>query len=161
MGVVIILIIVGALLMVLETFLPGLVAGAVGVLCLIAAVVVAYVNLGPRPGTLVLAAVSVGLIVGTMLWLRFLPHSRFARRFASDRVIGDIHADRPELLHQTGSSITPLRPCGTALLNGRRVDVITEGGMIDRNTTVKVVAIEGLRVVVRAMDSTSATQTNT
>ena len=48
--------------------------------------------------------------------------------------------------------MTPLRPSGTAVINGRRVDVVTEGGMIERNTPVKVVAIEGMRVVVRAVD---------
>jgi len=30
------------------------------------------------------------------------------------------------------------------------VDVVTEGGMIERGTAVRVIAVEGLRVVVRA-----------
>ena len=40
---------------------------------------------------------------------------------------------------------------GTALINGKRVDVITEGSHIERGTPVKVVALEGMRVVVRAI----------
>jgi membrane-bound ClpP family serine protease len=42
-----------------------------------------------------------------------------------------------------------LRPSGTASINGRRVDVVTEGGLIERGTAVKVVAVEGARIVVR------------
>jgi len=41
-----------------------------------------------------------------------------------------------------------LRPAGMALINGRRVDVVTEGAMIERDTPVRVVAVEGMRVVV-------------
>jgi membrane-bound ClpP family serine protease len=36
-----------------------------------------------------------------------------------------------------------------AFINGNRTDVITEGGLIDRGASIKVVAVEGLRVVVR------------
>ena len=44
---------------------------------------------------------------------------------------------------------TTLRPCGTAVIGGKRVDVISEGSLIDRGQKVKVVAVEGIRVVVR------------
>jgi membrane-bound serine protease (ClpP class) len=44
-----------------------------------------------------------------------------------------------------------LRPSGTANINGQRVDVVTEGGLIERGTAVKVVAVEGSRIVVRAV----------
>ncbi|MBL9126358.1 MAG: hypothetical protein JNL97_01865, partial [Verrucomicrobiales bacterium] len=58
---------------------------------------------------------------------------------------------RPELLNQSGSALTHLRPSGTALIGGRRVDVITEGSMVERGSPVRVVAVEGMRVVVRAL----------
>jgi membrane-bound ClpP family serine protease len=82
----------------------------------------------------------------------FFPNSRVAARSRRIRRSENINAEKPELLHQTGAALTPLRPSGTAIINGRRVDVVTEGGMIERNTPVKVVAIEGMRVVVRAVD---------
>jgi membrane-bound serine protease (ClpP class) len=81
------------------------------------------------------------------------------RLFTSRSTVGEIKTERPELLNQTGSALTPLRPSGTALINGRRVDVVTEGGMIERNTPVKVVAVEGMRVIVRALSETSASST--
>lgn len=137
--------------MLLETLLPGMIAGIVGFGCLIAGVVVAYVNLGPRTGNLVFVSVVVGMIVAILCWMKFFPASRFARVFISRRTVGDIGTNRPELLNQSGTAATTLRPSGTAIINGKRVDVVTEGSLVERGTPVKVVAVEGLRVVVRAV----------
>lgn len=154
MGVVITLIAIGAVLLILETVLPGMIAGALGIIALIAAVVAAYMNLGAQTGTYVLIGVLVGLIAGTMLWIKIFPQTHFAKMFTSQTTVGDIHTERPELLNQTGAALTPLRPSGTAMINGKRVDVVTEGAMIDRNAPIKVVAVEGMRVVVRALNET-------
>lgn len=151
MAIVIILVLAGAALMLLETLLPGMIAGIAGFGCVVAGVVVAYVNLGARTGNLVLVSVTVGMIVATLCWMKYFPQSRFARVFISQRTVGDIGTDRPELLNQSGSALTVLRPSGTAIINGRRVDVVTEGSLIEPGTAVKVVAVEGLRVVVRAV----------
>ena len=161
MGVVITLLVAGAVLLLLETVLPGMIAGTLGLLCLIGAVVQSYVRFGPETGTYVLIGVIGGLMVGTMVWLKVFPNTRVARTFMSDQTVGDINADKPELLHQTGSALTPLRPSGTALINGQRVDVVSEGAMIERNTPVKVIAIEGMRVVVRALPSENSVQRTT
>jgi membrane-bound serine protease (ClpP class) len=142
---------VGAALLLLETVLPGMIAGLIGLGCLIAAVVVGYAEYGARTGNLVLAIVLLGSILGTACWIRYFPGSPMARVFISRRTVGDVEAEKPELLHQTGTALTVLRPSGTALINGKRVDVVTEGAMIQRGTPIKVVAIEGLRVVVRAV----------
>ena len=58
---------------------------------------------------------------------------------------------------QCGVAYTQLRPSGTALINGKRVDVVTEGSLIEKGTAIRVVDTEGLRVVVRAL---GAEQTN-
>jgi membrane-bound serine protease (ClpP class) len=152
---VITLLVAGALLLLLETILPGMIAGVIGLLCLVAGVIKAYVVFGPQTGSYVLGGVVVGLIIGTFLWVKYFPSSPAGRLFASERTVGDINAERPELLNQSGTAVTPLRPSGTAIINGRRVDVVTEGTMVPRNTPVKVVAIEGMRVVVRALSETS------
>jgi membrane-bound serine protease (ClpP class) len=151
MELVVVLLIVGAILLILETILPGLIAGIVGFLCLVGAVVTGYVEFGARTGNFILLGVIVGLVAGFSLWVKFFPDSRIARLFVSKRVVGNIDAQKPELLHQIGTAYTQLRPSGTALINGRRIDVVTEGALIERGTPVKVVAIEGVRVVVRAV----------
>ena len=151
MELVVTLLLVGAALMFAEIFLPGLVAGVVGFCFLIAGVAVGYARFGPQTGTIILLAVIVGLAGGFALWVNFFPTSRYARLFVSHRTIGNIGAERPDLLHQTGVAFTPLRPSGTAVINGQRVDVVTEGGLVERGASIKVVAIEGMRVVVRGV----------
>jgi membrane-bound serine protease (ClpP class) len=145
------LLIVGVLLLLAETVLPGLIAGILGLCCLIAAIVIGFVEHGPAVGLRLTFGVVVGLVIGTVLWFRFFPDSRLAKAFVSTREIGEVGAERPELLHQTGVALTTLRPSGTALINGSRVDVVTEGGLIERGSAVKVVAVEGMRTVVRAV----------
>jgi membrane-bound serine protease (ClpP class) len=151
MAIVVTLLVVGTILLLLETVLPGAIAGIVGFGCLIGAVVLAYVELGPRAGNFVLLLVAMGLVAGTLLWMKYFPLSPVARLFVSQRVVGDIGAEQPELLNQSGTALTHLRPSGTAVIGGKRVDVVTEGPLIERGTAVKVVAIEGMRVVVRAV----------
>jgi membrane-bound serine protease (ClpP class) len=146
------LLLVGAALLLLETVLPGMIAGLVGMGCLIAGVVLAYMDFGLRTGNLVLVIVLVGFVVGTLCWMRYLPDSPMARLFISRGTIGNVGAEQPQLVGRTGTALTTLRPSGAALIEGQRVDVVSEGEMIQKGSQIKVVATEGLRVVVRAMD---------
>ena len=152
MELVVILLLVGAALLLAEIFLPGMIAGVVGFCCLVAGVILGYVEFSPRTGTIILLGVIFGLVGGFALWIKYFPESRYASLFVSQRVVGNIDAEQPELLHQRGTAYTNLRPSGTALINGRRVDVVTEGGLIERGTPIQVIALEGLRVVVRAVN---------
>ena len=149
MVIIITLLILGAILLFLETLLPGMIAGLIGFICLMAAVILGYRDFGYQTGSLILAGVLVGLLIGTWCWLKFFPRSRIAKRFISHNSVGELGVDRPELLNCTGVALTQLRPSGTASINGQRVDVVTEGGLIERGTAVKVVMVEGARIVVR------------
>ena len=149
MALIITLVILGAILLFLETLLPGMIAGLIGFLCLMAAVVLGYRDFGYQTGSLILAGVLVGLLIGAWWWLKFFPGSRVAKTFISQGSSGELGVEKPELLNGTGVALTQLRPSGTASINGQRVDVVTEGGLIERGTAVKVVAVEGARIVVR------------
>ncbi|MEI7936818.1 MAG: NfeD family protein [Verrucomicrobiota bacterium] len=149
MTLIITLLIVGAILLFLETLLPGMIAGIIGFLCLMAAVMLGYRDFGYQTGSLILAGVLVGLVIGTWCWLKFFPESRLGKRFISQSSSGELGVEKPELLNGTGVALTQLRPSGTASIKGQRVDVVTEGGLIERGTAVKVVTVEGARIVVR------------
>lgn len=149
MELVLTLLVAGLLLLALETILPGLIAGIIGFCCLIAGVVVAYGRLGAESGSYVLMAVVAVCLVGTVAYLKYFPSSRYARRLTLTQTVGDIGTERPELVGQTGVAFTTLRPSGTAIINHQRVDVVADGAMIEKGTPVRVVAVEGLRVVVR------------
>lgn len=149
MAMIIALLVIGVLLLLLETVLPGMIAGIAGFCCLVAAVWMAYVNCGQDVGNWTLIGVLVLLLAGTVLWIRYFPQSPMARPFISHRAIQGTE-EKAELLNKTGTAFTNLRPSGTALIDGQRVDVVTEGPMISKGTPVQVVQVEGLRIVVRA-----------
>ena len=45
-------------------------------------------------------------------------------------------------------NVTPLHPTGIALIQNRRVDVVTRGEMLEQGQKIKVVKVEGNRIVV-------------
>jgi membrane-bound serine protease (ClpP class) len=153
MALVAILIGAGLILLFLETILPGLIAGALGFLSLVSAVVYAYFELGLKAGNATVLIVGGLLLIGTVLWVKFFPDSRMAQVFVSRRQIGTVGAEKPELLGENGIALTTLRPAGTAVFAGKRVDVVTEGGFVEKGKEVSVIAVEGLRVVVRPRET--------
>lgn len=153
MGIIALLIAVGLVLLFLETILPGLIAGTLGLLSLGAAVAYAYLHFDARTGNITLALVLGFLAIGTILWVKFFPDSSVAKMFVLQRSIGNVDVEKPELLGQVGVALTTLRPAGTVGFNGKRIDVVADGGYVEKGKSVKVIAVEGLRVVVRATES--------
>jgi len=56
------------------------------------------------------------------------------------------------MLGQIGVAVTNLRPAGTAMIEKRRIDVVTRGDYIEKNAGVIVDSVEGGRVVVRRIE---------
>jgi membrane-bound serine protease (ClpP class) len=145
------LLLAGLLLLFLETLLPGMIAGIAGLICLGGAVVLGYTRFDPPVGHYILGGTLLALIIGGVLWIKYFPDSPAGRWFISTGQTGTVGAEKPELLNATGTAITALRPSGAAMIQSRRVDVVSEGAFIEKGQPIKVVAIEGLRVVVRAV----------
>jgi membrane-bound serine protease (ClpP class) len=63
------------------------------------------------------------------------------------------YASAPETdrhwLGKTGRATSPLRPAGIAQFDGERVDVISEGELIEPGEQIKVIRVDGNRIVVR------------
>ena len=53
------------------------------------------------------------------------------------------------MVGQRGSTLSALRPSGTARFGDQRVSVVTDGEFIAKDTQVEIVSAEGFRVVVR------------
>lgn len=54
-----------------------------------------------------------------------------------------------ELIGKTGVAKTPLRPAGTATIDGEPVDVVTLGEFLPAGTTILVTGVEGMRIIVK------------
>ena len=141
------LLVIGFVLMFFEVLLPGLVLGACALLSMIASVVVAYMN--TDYGNIFLVITLVSLAVFTIGFVYWFPNSFMGKKLTSTSAVGDLGIDLSQLLNQTGSTYTDLRPSGKAVIGDDRVDVVTEGGFIEKERPIKVVAVEGKRVVVR------------
>ena len=150
MELVVALIVAGFLLMFLETYLPGLIAGILGILCLVAGILAAYLRVGETAGHWTLMIVLGLTAIASWAYVSFFPESSMAKRFISYRTVGEIGTERPELLNRLGFAHTTLRPAGTVVIDGQRVDVVAEGSFVEKGSPVRVIVVEGSKVVVRA-----------
>ena len=152
-GAIVVLVLVGFLMIAAEVFVPGLVLGTLGGLCLLGAVALCYVAYGPLGGTAAFAGLAVLGTIGFFLWLRLFPHTPLGKKMMLHKsLLSRNSLKMPDLLGATGEAVTPLRPAGTAVIQGRRMDVVAEGGLIESGKKVSVVAQEGIRIVVRPAD---------
>jgi membrane-bound serine protease (ClpP class) len=142
----------GTVLIVAEFFLPGMVAGICGGIALGAAIVLVYANYGLDKGNVVMAVVTLIALALFVGWMRAFSGGRIGRHWTlQETVPADGTSDRLRpLQNQTGKALTALRPAGTALIEGHRIDVIAESGVIEPGATVRVIRVEGPKVVVRA-----------
>lgn len=61
-------------------------------------------------------------------------------------------AELEQLRGRIGRAVSPLRPSGTVEFDGRRIDVLTEGILVDEGTWVRCIDVKAGRVVVRPVD---------
>ncbi len=151
METVIILALVGFLLVVAEMFLPGLVLGILGFLLITSSVILGYARFGPLTGSIVFGAVTLLSIVGFFVWMNVFPHTAVGRRLtlSTAQPVGNVLPASDNLVGHGGTALTPLRPSGKALIDGRRIDVLAESEFVDAGDEVVVIAARDTRVHVR------------
>lgn len=149
------LIILGFIFLLIELLvIPGFgFMGVLGLLCLAGGCYIAWTELSLAVGI----ATSIGSLLIMVLFLRFFPKSIIWKKLSLETKMTrekGFYADTKELeglVGREGLSVTPLRPSGTALIMGRRVDVVTEGVFLQKDIPIKVVKVEGNRVIVRGI----------
>ena len=143
---------IGYILLLLEIFVPGGVLGVLGGLAVAWGCYEAF-GLGTLWGLASLGlsvVVTVGLVVGFF-------RSRAAKRLVlADEEPKSWKAQNlrlPELVGKEGRTLSPLRPAGLAQVGDDRVDVVADSEFLDAGVTVRVIAVEGNRVVVEAVEA--------
>lgn len=152
----IVLLILGIGLIIAEFFVTGGILGLLGVGSIIGSLFLSGYDIGHMSLSIAIAFV-VAVVAAVVLFRSIgLEKGIFRRIVLKDRTSTELgyvsSVSRMELMGLEGITVTPLRPAGTALLDGERIDVVSEGGFIEENKRVKVVNIEGMRVVVREED---------
>ena len=144
--------IIGVILVLIEFFIPGGIAGLLGFTAIVGSLFFASGN--PVHMTIsLLIAVTVSILVFILLVKVFGKQMKFFRKMiltdATKTEQGYVsNPNRSDLLGAEGKALTDLRPSGTALVKEERVDVVTEGSFISKET-IKIVKVEGSRIVVR------------
>ncbi|MCK5768348.1 MAG: nodulation protein NfeD, partial [Candidatus Atribacteria bacterium] len=150
----IILFLVGILLLLAEIFIiPGFgLAGISGIVAMVASIFLALGNMIQATYS-ILIALSIS-ILGFFLLLKYLPSTRTWRKFIlstqQKKELGYMVGtkDLKRLIGKEGKAITPLRPSGIAEVNNKKINVITQGGYVNSNTKIKVINVEGNKIVV-------------
>ena len=111
-------------------------------------------------GSILLTGVAMALVT------RFLPSTRFGKRLVLSQaiagdagsasmqmssVLGDVAGGAARLVGQRGTTETALRPSGKALVAGRHLDVVSDGGFIEPGVDVVVVSVTSGNIVVKVV----------
>ncbi len=162
-----------ALLLVELLVIPGFgVVGVAGIVAMLVALGMALVNVPLPVGvsydlgylqsaasqiawSLLILMVALGAVA--VVFGKYFPKTKLGQRIilgAAETVkdgYGSQHEREKSLLGERGMAASVLRPAGIALLGGKRVDVVTLGDFIEKDTPVEVIQVDGNRVVVRAV----------
>lgn len=147
----------GLVLIIAEVFIPSLgLLGLAAALCILGSIGMAFYR-DSTAGIQMLAASAVLVPVVMTFGIKLFPKTPMGKALMATGYSFDdgTAVDRRDegLTGQAGTVEAPLRPAGIARIDGRRVDVVSRGELIDRGEAVVVVEVSGNRVVVARSSS--------
>jgi len=151
----------GIIMLTLEVLvIPGFgFAGVAGIALIIASLYLSLVGRLPQmsdysTATGTIAAAFALTILGTALLVRFIPRTAIFDKIVlsteerSDRGFASAESDS-SLIGNIGITQSDLRPAGKIQIDGKRIDVVSEGDFIASGEKVKVIEVRGSRIVVK------------
>jgi membrane-bound ClpP family serine protease len=146
---IILFLIVGLIFLLVEILVtPGIVLGVIGIGFMSFGVFKSYTAYGTFIGNIVLVSTFAVTIFIVFLALK----GGVWKRMASKNVIsGKAHEDVKDLVSigDAGKTLSALRPSGTAVIGGKKVEVHTQGEPIDSSTEVVVINISRNKILVK------------
>ncbi|UGB33407.1 nodulation protein NfeD [Metabacillus sp. B2-18] len=151
----IILFILGIIFIIAEFFVPGGILGIVGFVSIITSLYVASGDFVHMTISLLISfavSITASILLVKVFGKRMNIFKKLILRDSTNTESGYVsNVSRAELVGAEGVALTTLRPSGTAIISDERLDVVTEGGYITKGNKVKVVKVEGSRIVVREL----------
>ncbi len=151
-----VLFILGLLLLVVEMFIPGFgVAGGSGIAMLIIAIIMTAQT--PLQAFIMVVVLIALIALVLVVVLRSAKYGKLSNklilRSASKREDGySTTINDSALLGKEGVALSLLRPAGMGEFDDQRIDVVSEGSYIEAGTRIKIVNIEGRRIVVKPIE---------
>ena len=147
-----------AMLLVLEIFIPSLgLLTVLAILCLAGGIALFF----QASATVGWVGVWTAVILIPIVWIivyKLFPKTKIGQILVLKKV-GDALPGIPDqkklnaLVGQTGVVLTPLRPVGICEFEGKKVVCVSESDFLDKNTTVKVIDVEGNKITVRKIEA--------
>ena len=142
----------GVIIIIAEIFLPS-----GGLLALIAAglfgysLFIVFHDISTMAGTYFVLADLFMIPVLVVVGLKILARSPATLRetLSSDRGVVSQSPELGSFMGCEGKSVTDLHPGGTAIIDDTRVDVVSRGEYIDKDSNLIVVEVTGNQIIVR------------
>ncbi len=145
------LFIIGLIAITVELFIPGAIVGLCGAGCVITSIIFAYLYVSNLLGHILLGLGICFIPVFFVSWYKLLSKTFSVK--ASEKDFSSARDRLNDLLSEEGVALTTLRPSGIANIKGDKIDVISEGEMISKNTRIKVIDVKGNRIIVKPVKS--------
>lgn len=148
-----ILVIVSIILLLIELFVPGFgIPGILGIIGIIASIIIASSSVEQAIISLIIAFALT--IVAIILLIKFAPGNKIFEKISLDTSMDRESGYRSTIDYQEyegkiGKTLTPLRPSGTIEIENKRLDAISENVYIEKDQEIKIVKVEGSRIIVR------------
>jgi membrane-bound serine protease (ClpP class) len=147
---------VGVVVVIAEIILPS-----GGILSIVAlgvfgySLFVAFSDMSKTVGFAFVAADIVLIPVLVILGLKLLARSPVTLRktLSREKGVSSQPSDLDSYIDMQGTAVTDLRPAGKAIINGKRVDVVTRGEYFEKDATIIVTAVTGNQIIVRKKDN--------
>ncbi len=158
----ILIFVVGVILLLLEIFvIPGFgIFGILGITFIIGGLFLGLLSDFDLTGwdtistaVIQLAVSLLGTFIVGLILLKFLPKSTMLNKLVLQEKVASKsgYADKEvfaDYIGLEGQALTDLRPSGAAVINGKRIDVVTEGDYINQGSNIIVKSAEGSKIVV-------------
>jgi len=148
------LFLLGVVLLVLELFVSSF--GILGVLGAAGIVAGVWLSAGEQGISSLVVALGFALVITVIVAWVFRKRGVWNRFILREQLTEDKgfvpNETRTDLIGREGVALTPLRPAGVADIGGERVDVVTSGEFVESGRRIRVVTVEGIRVVVRPVN---------
>ncbi len=145
------LIVLGYILLLLEVFLlPGIVVGIFGVGSIIAAIIYSFVQFDADTGLLILIGTIASSVIFTFVLFKIGAWNRFILSSQQKKEEGFTSSKSDHsLVGKIGSAYTNLRPAGSAVVEGKKYDVLAEGEFLQKGDSIIVTGVAGSKIMVK------------
>lgn len=151
----IVLILLGIALLVAEIFIPSFgVTGLLGIASIIGGVVMRADTFSQ--GIVMFLVILIVVMILMFIAFRFVASRRTPLILQDTLNEEEANKDLNYFIGKMGIALTILRPAGKGDFNGVRLDVITEGNFIKKDSVIEVSRIEGKKIFVKEVTEEDA-----